>query len=84
VLSERDLYEHEMFTMSLKTNMKITSWDFGIIMNDLEWRFQNKEKSTITDHVLWIFEIFIGGKGTLDRKYKKIHLLNILPTRQSR
>jgi hypothetical protein len=41
-------------------------------------------KSTIPGHFLEIFEIFRGGKGSLDEKNRKIYLLNFLSTHQAK
>jgi hypothetical protein len=64
--------------------MKIPIWAPGKIQKGLVWGYSNREKSTILEHVLGIFEIFGGGKGTADHQSKKFYLVDILPTHQSR
>jgi hypothetical protein len=63
--------------------MKIPSWVSVKIQKGLEWRCQNREKSTILCHFLGIFEIFRGGKETPYHQSRK-KKVNILPTHQSR
>jgi hypothetical protein len=58
--------------------MKITNWDFGKNTMGLVWICRNKAKTTIPRHVLGIFEIFGGGKGTPNHKSRKKYLVNIL------
>jgi hypothetical protein len=53
-----------------KANMKILCEGIGWIPRSLEWRCQNREKSTILDHFWGIFGIFKGGKGSPDGKYR--------------
>jgi hypothetical protein len=67
-----------------KSDMKILCDGIGHILRSLEWRCQNREKSTITNHLLGIFGIFKGGKGSLDGKYGKFYLINILYIHQAK
>jgi hypothetical protein len=53
--------------------MKILCEGIGWIPGRLDWRCQNREKSIVPRHILGIFEIFKGGKGTLDGKYGKFY-----------
>jgi hypothetical protein len=54
------------------------------IPRGLEWRHENKPRSIILRHFLEILGIFGGGNGTLDQKYGKRRLLEILPPQQAR
>jgi len=49
--------------------MKISSEIIGHIQGRLEWRSQNKAKSTISGHFLEFFEIF-KGKVSSDGKHE--------------
>jgi hypothetical protein len=48
--------------------MKILCEGIGQILRSLEWRCQNRAKSTILGHFLEIFGIFRGGKGSPNGK----------------
>jgi len=47
------------------------------------WEYSNTKKSTILEHVLGIFEIFEGGKGTPNPQSRKIYLVDTVLTHQS-
>jgi hypothetical protein len=64
--------------------MEIPNEVIDNIPKRLEWRCQNKEKSTIMGHFWGIFRIFRGVKGTPYEKTRKFYLLDISSTHQSR